>query len=317
LIRPRAALVVTTAAMTAGAATEAPGPNLVDPELFAPARNSTHWSRLTPTFGLIPPNGLSGGAKYPFLPHVNRLPISVHMAAGNCLDTGMLGIRRAVASASLRSCHGLSWSWPRGTHEEAEVPIKPTTPHAANLIAGYSGRVYVVIASATWSSGVNAVTTWHSLRGHHPTEFAYRVGTFARPLVSLCEATSRLREVLMQKLRRLIVGTGALIVIGSGSALANVSAMSLTGSNSDSHGDAVASAARTNCPHGARGVHGACVSAIASSKAKSDTPTETSDAGTDQPGVTQTSDQDQIASHDQKAKATGNNHSNKTSGNKH
>ncbi len=33
----------------------------------------------------------------------------------------------------------------------------------------------------------------------------------------------------------------------------------------DAHGDAVASAAR-NCPHGANGVHGACVSAIASTE---------------------------------------------------
>jgi len=36
----------------------------------------------------------------------------------------------------------------------------------------------------------------------------------------------------------------------------------------DAHGDAVASAAR-NCPHGAGGVHGACVSAIASTNGQS------------------------------------------------
>jgi hypothetical protein len=42
--------------------------------------------------------------------------------------------------------------------------------------------------------------------------------------------------------------------------------MEAAGTNdSDSHGDAVASAAR-HCPHGASGVHGACVSAIASTE---------------------------------------------------
>jgi hypothetical protein len=73
------------------------------------------------------------------------------------------------------------------------------------------------------------------------------------------------------KIRFLIVSAGsAALLLGGGTALANVSALS---SNSDAHGDAVASAARTTCPHGPGGVHGACVSAIASSSRVSDTNT--------------------------------------------
>ena len=48
------------------------------------------------------------------------------------------------------------------------------------------------------------------------------------------------------------------------------------GTNSDSHGDAVASAART-CPHGAGGVHGQCVSAVART-GDQESQTESSDA---------------------------------------
>lgn len=76
----------------------------------------------------------------------------------------------------------------------------------------------------------------------------------------------------MTKIRFLIVGAGAAaLFLGAGTALANVGPLSR---NSDSHGDAVASAARQTCPHGAGGVHGHCVSAIASSKAESDNNTE-------------------------------------------
>jgi hypothetical protein len=77
----------------------------------------------------------------------------------------------------------------------------------------------------------------------------------------------------MSKFRFLLVGAGAALAIGAASALANAGAITLT--SSDSHGDSVASAARTTCPHGPNGVHGHCVSAIASSKSdeqESDSP---------------------------------------------
>jgi hypothetical protein len=92
----------------------------------------------------------------------------------------------------------------------------------------------------------------------------------------------------MSKFRFLIVGAGAALAIGGASALANVSPMTLTKTDADSRGDAVASAARTTCPHEPAGVHGACVSAIASAKAESedkatdkDESTVTKDADTD------------------------------------
>lgn len=72
----------------------------------------------------------------------------------------------------------------------------------------------------------------------------------------------------MSKVRFLLVGAGAVLALGTASVLANVGALTLT--SSDSHGDAVASAARETCPHGPNGVHGQCVSAIASSKSESE-----------------------------------------------
>ena len=80
----------------------------------------------------------------------------------------------------------------------------------------------------------------------------------------------------MSKFRYLLVGAGAALALAGAGVLANVGAISLT--NSDSHGDAVASAARTTCPHGPNGVHGQCVSAIASSKSEQETESATSDA---------------------------------------
>lgn len=67
----------------------------------------------------------------------------------------------------------------------------------------------------------------------------------------------------MFKLRVAILGAVAALALGTAGALA----MEAAGTSGDSHGDAVASAAR-NCPHGPNGVHGACVSAIASSQAR-------------------------------------------------
>jgi hypothetical protein len=64
----------------------------------------------------------------------------------------------------------------------------------------------------------------------------------------------------MFRLRMAILGATAALALGSASALAMTE--TATNGDSDSHGDAVASAAR-NCPHGAGGVHGACVSSVA------------------------------------------------------
>lgn len=75
----------------------------------------------------------------------------------------------------------------------------------------------------------------------------------------------------MSRLRFLIVGAGAALVVGG--ALTSVGAMALTAS--DTHGDTVSLAARTGCPHGPNGMHGQCVSAIASSKSGSETTTDT------------------------------------------
>jgi len=72
----------------------------------------------------------------------------------------------------------------------------------------------------------------------------------------------------MSKVRFLLVGVGAALALGTGGVLASVGAVTPT--NSDSHGDAVAAAAKDTCPHGPNGVHGKCVSAIASSKSESE-----------------------------------------------
>ena len=76
----------------------------------------------------------------------------------------------------------------------------------------------------------------------------------------------------MFKLRLAILGAAGALALGTAGALA----MEAAGTNNDTHGDAVASAAR-NCPHGPNGVHGACVSAIASSHAREN---DTSDSNT-------------------------------------
>ena len=65
----------------------------------------------------------------------------------------------------------------------------------------------------------------------------------------------------MFKLRLAILGAAAALALGTAGAMA----MQGVDSNNDSHGDAVASAAR-NCAHGPGGVHGACVSSVARSE---------------------------------------------------
>jgi hypothetical protein len=81
----------------------------------------------------------------------------------------------------------------------------------------------------------------------------------------------------MFRLRLAILGAAAALALGTAGAMAMQDAGS---SNNDSHGDAVASAAR-HCAHGAGGVHGACVSAIASTEASEN---DTKDKSSTAPG---------------------------------
>ena len=66
----------------------------------------------------------------------------------------------------------------------------------------------------------------------------------------------------MLKFRFALLAAAAAVVLGAASAMAMQEGAS--GADPGSHGDVVSSAARTTCPHGANGVHGQCVSAIAS-----------------------------------------------------
>lgn len=71
----------------------------------------------------------------------------------------------------------------------------------------------------------------------------------------------------MHRLRFAILGAAAALALGTASAVAMQQSVG-GGTDPDQHGDNVASAAR-NCPHGPDGVHGKCVSAVASSKSES------------------------------------------------
>ena len=66
----------------------------------------------------------------------------------------------------------------------------------------------------------------------------------------------------MLKFRFALFAAAAAVVLGTASAMAMQEGAS--GADPRSHGDIVSSAARTTCPRGANGVHGQCVSAIAS-----------------------------------------------------
>jgi hypothetical protein len=79
----------------------------------------------------------------------------------------------------------------------------------------------------------------------------------------------------MFKLRLAILGAAAALSLGTAGVLAMTASV---GSDPDAHGDAVASAAR-HCPHGASGVHGACVSAIASAEGQENSDQQTEDTG--------------------------------------
>lgn len=77
----------------------------------------------------------------------------------------------------------------------------------------------------------------------------------------------------MHRLRFAILGAVAALALGTATAVAMQ--QSAGGTDPDQHGDNVASAARTTCPHGPNGVHGQCVSAVASSKSEGAQDTET------------------------------------------
>lgn len=70
----------------------------------------------------------------------------------------------------------------------------------------------------------------------------------------------------MHRLRFAILGAVAALALGTASAVA-MQQGATGGTDPDQHGDNVASAAR-HCPHGPGGVHGKCVSAVASSKSE-------------------------------------------------
>lgn len=69
----------------------------------------------------------------------------------------------------------------------------------------------------------------------------------------------------MLKFRFALLSAAAALALGTAGAVAMQANLAST-TDRDSHGDAVASAARTTCPHGPNGVHGACVSAVASTQ---------------------------------------------------
>jgi hypothetical protein len=71
----------------------------------------------------------------------------------------------------------------------------------------------------------------------------------------------------MHWLRFAILGAVAALALGTASAVAMQDTAG-GGTDPDQHGDNVSSAARTTCPHGPGGVHGHCVSAVASSKSE-------------------------------------------------
>ena len=84
----------------------------------------------------------------------------------------------------------------------------------------------------------------------------------------------------MFKLRLAILGAAAALALGTAGALAMEAGNT---NDADSHGDAVASAAR-NCPHGASGVHGACVSAVANTEGQENSDKDSSGKSTTAPG---------------------------------
>ncbi|HKC18627.1 MAG TPA: hypothetical protein VKE27_03255 [Candidatus Dormibacteraeota bacterium] len=80
----------------------------------------------------------------------------------------------------------------------------------------------------------------------------------------------------MFKLRLAILGAAAALALGTAGAVA---AMQDTGrTDAGSHGSVVSAAAH-NCPHGANGVHGACVSAIANTEGQENNNSDSNTSG--------------------------------------
>jgi hypothetical protein len=84
----------------------------------------------------------------------------------------------------------------------------------------------------------------------------------------------------MFRLRLAILGAAAALALGTAGAMAMQDAGS---NNGDSHGDAVASAAR-NCAHGANGVHGACVSSVARTEGQENSSQDSDTKSSTAPG---------------------------------
>jgi hypothetical protein len=106
----------------------------------------------------------------------------------------------------------------------------------------------------------------------------------------------------MHRLRFAILGAVAALAMGTASAVAMQESAG-GGTDPDQHGDAVASAART-CPHGPNGVHGQCVSAVASSKSEGQENDENSNVSQCKAAdVTEDSSEKAPAKHDKAAKA--------------
>lgn len=75
----------------------------------------------------------------------------------------------------------------------------------------------------------------------------------------------------MTRFRLLIVAAAGVLFVGGATVAAGATALTAN----DSHGDSVASAARTTCPHGQDSVHGACVSEAAEKAEPAKTTTTT------------------------------------------
>ena len=71
----------------------------------------------------------------------------------------------------------------------------------------------------------------------------------------------------MHRLRFVILGAVAALALGTASAVA-MEQNAGGGTDPDQHGDKVSAAAQTTCPTGPGGVHGECVSDVASSKSE-------------------------------------------------
>jgi hypothetical protein len=106
----------------------------------------------------------------------------------------------------------------------------------------------------------------------------------------------------MHRLRFAILGAVGALALGTASAVAMQESAG-GGTDPDQHGSAVASAART-CPHGPNGVHGQCVSAIASAEGQENRDSDNSNVSACKAAdATEDKTETQPAKHDKAAKA--------------